>query len=57
MSGATLRSAVTSSDINEYLYGTWQGSVPANSNCIISENTTYYIPIFVNSAKYATSAT
>lgn len=57
MSGATLRSAITSSYITLDEHGTWGGDITVHSKYIISGSNKYYIPIFVNSTTYATSAT
>ena len=57
MSGATLRSTITSSYITEDDHGTWGGDITVHSNYIISGSNKYYIPIFVNSTEYVTSAT
>ena len=60
MSGAEIRSGITlpPDDLsNNWIDGTWRGSVPANSNYKIIGSIKYYIPIFINSTKYVTSAT
>lgn len=57
MSDAVMLSGFTSSYITEDDHGTWGGDITVHSKYIISGSNKYYIPIFVNSTNYVTSAT
>ena len=60
MSGAEIRSKITlpPDDVsNNWIYGRWETLITPNSNYKIIGSIKYYIPIFVNTTKYVTSAT